>query len=406
MPAIDSRILLSYLSTNSEKSLISFDRIDFFKTDFKIAPLKNLLQKSERVDLYDLSPFIDSAKVFDLHNRKYLGSKYGLLDFIEGCILDRVGKNIESFFDAFAGTGVVAQRFRKYAEKVISNDFLYSNYVVHKTFISSTRASVSIKRLDALIGYLNSLPSAKSYAFANFGDTYFTSANAGKIDSVREEIERLAETRECSEHEKNCLIASLLYSMDKSANTVGQYDAFLKHLGSKSNSSGKHVIDSNVYKEIVLKRPLIYFDGVNEVHCEDSISLAERVSAEVTYIDPPYNSRQYVDCYHVLENVARWQKPVTYGKTKKYERTVYKSDFSKKRNAMKAFSQLISNLRSRHIFLSYNSEGILTDEQILSVLNIKGKVSVFEKEYPVFGNGAGVSVRRTVKERLFYCKVF
>ena len=38
-----------------------------------------------------------------------------------------------------------------------------------------------------------------------------------------------------------------------------------------------------------------------------------------TSIDPPYNSRQYCDAYHLLENVARWEKPDVYGVAKKMD---------------------------------------------------------------------------------------
>ena len=58
-----------------------------------------------------------------------------------------------------------------------------------------------------------------------------------------------------------------------------------------------------------------------------------------------------------------------------------------------------------HIFLSYNSEGIIPDESIVEILGSKGKVEIFEEDYNIFGNGAGKSVKRDIKERLFYCKV-
>ncbi|MBU4457771.1 MAG: DNA adenine methylase, partial [Candidatus Omnitrophica bacterium] len=33
---------------------------------------------------------------------------------------------------------------------------------------------------------------------------------------------------------------------------------------------------------------------------------------DVAYIDPPYNARQYINFYHVLENLAKWEKPVEF----------------------------------------------------------------------------------------------
>jgi adenine-specific DNA-methyltransferase len=405
MHQIESKELKKRLFNSNTSDFISLDTFDFYKTDMRLDELAADLSKKETIDIYDISSHADTSRVFEIQNRKYIGSKFKLIDFLERSILEAVGGTIESFFDCFAGTGIVSQRFRKYAHKVIANDMLASNHIIHKAFLSSTRSTVSIKKLEELCARLNSMEPKHGYVYSNFGNTYFTNENAGRIDAIREEIDILCERGECTVQEKYCLLASLLYSIDKVANTVGQYDAFLKHIEFDVVPSGRHTIDSNVRKPLTLKRPLIYFDGVNETYRGDIDILSEKINSEVVYIDPPYNSRQYIDCYHVLENIARWEKPATYGKTRKFERTKDKSRFSERRNAYGALRKLVEALKCSHLFLSYNTEGILTDNQILEILNAKGKVTVFEKEYPVFGNGAGVSVKRKLKERLFYCKV-
>jgi adenine-specific DNA-methyltransferase len=405
MVTLDARQLRSRLSKGASGELLSFEPVDFFTDDVRVERLGAYLDGRETVDAFDIAGFINSETSFDIHNRKYLGSKYNLLDFIEETITGVVGKRFESFFDCCAGTGIVGQRFRSFAGRVITNDILRSNYLIHRAFLCSTRDTVRIRKLRNICDHLNRLPPLRSYVTEHFGGTYFTGENASRIDAIREEIERLSAERECSDQERACLIASLLYAIDKAANTVGQYDAFLKHIDIPAFPGGRHTVDTNVYKPVRLRRPFIYFDGVNKSYCEDAETLAERVKAEVVYLDPPYNGRQYVDCYHVLENIARWEKPPTFGKTKKYPREEAKSRFSRKRSALTAFSSLVSKLDCAHLFLSYNSEGILTVEQIREVLATRGRVNIFEKDYPVFGNGAGVSVNRRVRERLFHCRI-
>ena len=127
--------------------------------------------------------------------------------------------------------------------------------------------------------------------------------------------------------------------------------------------------------------------------------------ADVLYLDPPYNSRQYVDLYHVLENIALWSKPPVTGKTRKFDRTGLRSAYSRRSTAASALRELLQKAKAAHIFLSYNSEGIVPDEEIEAMLRRKGRLQVFETEYNVFGNGAGRSRRRKVRERLFYCRV-
>jgi adenine-specific DNA-methyltransferase len=356
----------------------------------------------KQLELFDTS---DSYDRLDISNRKYLGSKQKLLSFIERSVLDRVPE-IGTFCDGFSGTGVVAYHFRKYADRIVANDILYSNYIVNQTFLNSSQESVSLDKVTKLLRELNNSKPVEGYVFRSYGGTYFTYDNAGFIDAVREKIEYYYHDGACSEQEKYVLLTSLLFAVDKAANTVGQYDAFLKHIGKESyDRVGRHLIDSNVYKRIRLRLPNIEFDGRNEVYNEDINELISRISGDVLYLDPPYNSRQYIDCYHVLENILRWDKPQLYGKTKKFNRGHLKSLFSKKSEASGALSELIAKADFRHIFISYNNEGIIPDGSINTSLQKRGKVEVLEEDYVIFGSGAGRSVRRPITERLFCCEV-
>ena len=66
---------------------------------------------------------------FRINNRRYTGSKYKILEWINE-IIDRECPNCDSFCDLFAGTGVVTDSvFSKYKEFYI-NDFLYSNQII------------------------------------------------------------------------------------------------------------------------------------------------------------------------------------------------------------------------------------------------------------------------------------
>lgn len=92
--------------------------------------------------------------------------------------------------------------------------------------------------------------------------------------------------------------------MDKTANTCGHYDAYRKN----------GILD----KELILPIPLIQEGSLNNrIYNTNANSLARRIVADVVYLDPPYNSRQYCDLYHLLENISQWEKPQVYGVAKK-----------------------------------------------------------------------------------------
>jgi adenine-specific DNA-methyltransferase len=344
---------------------------------------------------------------FSLNNRKYLGAKHRLLGFVSKAILARVPEP-RVFIDGFAGTGVVAYRFRHNAGRIIANDLLYSNYVANQAFLNSTPDNVRPARLAGHLEALNRLPPRPGYVHRHYGGRYFTPENAARIDAVREGIEELARQSACTSQEKLVLLTSLLYAADKAANTVGQYDAYLKNLragGGRRQGPGRHLVDSNVFKPLELLPPAIELGaGEHSVYNEDLNCLIHRLEGEVLYLDPPYNGRQYIDCYHVLENILRWDKPPLYGKTRKFRRETLKSRYSRRREAAQALAELIAAARCEHIFLSYNSEGIIPDGELLAILRRKGAVEVLECEYAVFGNGAGCARRRSVRERLFYCR--
>jgi adenine-specific DNA-methyltransferase len=301
------------------------------------------------------------------------------------------------FLDGFFGTGAVGFAMAcRGVERIMAVDSLRSNCAILRGFTASS------PRVSALMGQLNALPPAPGYVTANYAGTYFTKENCGRMDAIREEIARLRNREQISAAEHDILLASFLLSVDRVANTLGQYDAYLKNIGSDSMVDGRHMVDERVRTPFLL-RPLESMPGAPiEVIEDDMIDAAPRLPADAAYYDPPYNGRQYCDNYHVLENLARWEKPPVFGKTRKFDRTGLRSPFSRKADAADALRRLAAGTRAPHVFLSYSSEGILSREEIQGILSQHGGVRVMEIPYPVFGNGAGVSSRRSLIEYLFH----
>lgn len=332
------------------------------------------------------------GKTFQLKNRRFLGNKYKLLGFIKSIIDEHIGA-FNSFCDPFAGTGVVGEYFNTNTNQIISNDLLTSNFVALKAFLGTT--NVQWNNLIEKIKYLNLFtPSEDNYVSLNFGGTYFSIENARKIGWIREEIEKISE----NEEEKCLLLTSLIYAMDKVANTVGHYDAYRK------------VLDTTTPLKMLIPNIKTQRNNKNLVFKEDANRLVEKIECDILYLDPPYNSRQYSDAYHLLENIVEWKKPEVFGVAKKMERSHIKSKYCLK-NAAKAFEDLILNTKAKHILLSYNSTGDtkhgrsnakMSDTEILEILNKKGKVKVFETDFKAFTTGKSKDLNN--KERIFYCK--
>ena len=151
----------------------------------------------------------------------------------------------------------------------------------------------------------------------------------------------------------------------------------------------------------------------NHIYCANSNDIANLDEVDVAYLDPPYNSRQYCDAYHLLENVALWKKPEVFGVAKKMDRTQMKSKYCKSVQAAVALEDLVRKLRCRYILFSYNNNGKklqcrsnakLTDEEIIRILSIRGDVKVFTTEYKGFEAGYEAK-NKDNQERLFLCSV-
>jgi adenine-specific DNA-methyltransferase len=332
-------------------------------------------------------------------NRKYLGSKRLLRERIVDGMLGAAGQP-RTFLDGFFGTGAVSFALaERCPARITAVDMLHSNCVILR---GCTNADVP---LDGIMERLNGLPARAGYISENYADTYFTRENCARMDAIREEIEVMQLAGRVGAEQHDVLVASFLLAADRVANTLGQYDAFLKNIGGRTMVAGRHLVDDRVRTPFTLQ-PLSRFPGPAPTIIEgDMLALLPQIETDIAYFDPPYNQRQYCDNYHVLENLGRWEKPPLSGKTRKFDRSGLRSPFSRKAEASAALRRLVAGVRARHVFLSYSSEGILGVEEIMTTLRTRGITSCMEIPYPVFGNGAGVAARRTVTEFLFHVAV-
>lgn len=116
----------------------------------------------------------------------------------------------------------------------------------------------------------------------------------------------------------------------------------------------------------------------------DANRLISNIKSDILYLDPPYNHRQYAPNYHLLETISLYDNPPLKGKTGLRSYSHQKSDYSTKSKVKKAFQELILAADTRYIFLSYNNEGLMSLEDIKSIMSLRGEYGVFTKKYNRF----------------------
>ena len=333
---------------------------------------------------------------------RYIGSKRNLLSEIKEMIDHHAFGDEEVFLDLFAGTSVVSQYFKPYYT-IYTNDILYFSYIKSKALIENNN-SINFQRLAEFgikdpIEYLHNLKNRPNigYYAANYSplgnSMYFTEENARKIDAIRDEIDLWYQHNLITKNEYYYLVTALIEGIPFISNITGTYGAFLKHW------------DKRAYNSLQLQEfPIIDNNRKNIAFNENANELVKKIKADIVYIDTPYNNRQYASNYHLLENVARNNKPELKGKTKIFDWQDLKSDYSIKSKAIHAMSDLINNIDATHILLSYNNEGIISEEELYDILkkaSYNGKVDIRKIPYRKYQSKLK-SKNKDVYELLFY----
>ncbi len=334
--------------------------------------------------------------MFKIENRRYIGSKRQLVNKIEKTII-KYNENYTSFADIFAGTGVVPSRMSNIFNEIILNDILYSNSCIYNAFFGTEY--INKNKIESFVksyGDLKDVEVIDTFFSKLYSDTYFDKMTTLRIGTIREKINEF----NFNQREKDIMISSLIYSMDRCANTVGHYESFFR---TKKNSRtfNFELIDYNRYQ------------GVCEYkfYRSDANQLVKTIKADVFYLDPPYNSRQYSRFYHLLETLVKWVEFEPMGKALKPPLENL-SEYSRK-DAVLHFKNLIEDINAKLIIVSYNdtynstsnsSNNKILYDDIVKILSQKGTLTIDKVKHKHFN--AGITKLNNNLEFLFVCKVY
>lgn len=350
---------------------------------------------------------------------RFIGNKEKLLDRIYQAVSST---NITGgiFCDFFSGTSNVGRYFKEKGFEIISSDLLYFSYVLQKAYIENngepqfkkllkkigaSKRSLFNSPFDSVREYLNNLKGINGFIYNNYtekGTTgqrfirkYFTVENGKKIDAIRTKIEEWKKKKLINENEYFVLLASLIESVPFYANISGVYAAFLKKY------------DPRALKSLEIK-PFSFYSGTksHSVYNKNSMELINKLNVDVLYLDPPYNQRQYAPNYHLLETIALYDNPKIKGVTGMRDYKNQKSEFCNKDTALETLEKIAKTAKYKYLILSYNSEGIMPEKDILSVLGKYGKVNLKNIDYLRFkSNSNGDSKhKKTIQEQLYVLK--
>lgn len=348
---------------------------------------------------------------------RYIGNKENIIEKIYNILkLNNVVGS--SFFDFFSGTTNVARFFKELGYKVFSSDVMYMSFCLQKAYIEnntvptfekllpSFQSNVSTylfeMPLDIIVGHLNNIEPQKGFIYNNYTPKgtdylpqprmYFSNENGAKIDAIRQQIEKWNDNKLLTEYEYFILLTCLIETVSFYSNVAGVYAAFHKKW------------DPRAIKRLELRTIRIYDNKQeNIVYNVDSMSLLSQIDVDILYLDPPYNERQYLPNYHLIETIAKYDNPEIRGVTGMREYENKKSSFCNAKTAIRDLEIVAKTANYRHLVLSYNSEGIMKQEDIISVLSKYGSVKLEQFEYARFksNNNGLAKTKKNVFEQLY-----
>jgi len=333
----------------------------------------------------------ESDNSIQIKRLNYIGSKYQLLDWLVENIKEQTGisdLNNVCMGDLFAGTGIVTYRFRKEGAIVIANDAeLYSSCIAQafNTGTYSDNVETAILTINALLESQNWDEMEPGYITKNYSPyddcerMFFTVNNAKKIDFVRRYLD--SHRANYSDDEYNFLLASLLVSADAVGNVAAVYGCYLKKFKATAKKDLR-LIPIHTDRSLVKSESKTTHKPVEKFYKEEDTMM------DIAYIDPPYNERQYSKNYFPLNQITKSpsvleNEELLTGKTG-IPVDCYSSPFCRKRTALSAFEDLIKNVNSEYVFISYNTEGIVAKNDFIRMMEPYGTVSVVERTYKRF----------------------
>lgn len=345
----------------------------------------------------------------------YLGNKRSLLGLIDEAISDikaDMKHDKISFADVFSGSGVVSRLAKKHAKMIFANDLESYSRIINECYLSNFTRELelgilefhnTLSKINELkAGFITELYAPKDDENIKRAErVFFTRKNAMFIDTMRDEISKLPRDFQ------KFFIAPLIYEASVHNNTGGVFKGFYKGKngigkfgGEKANALGR------IKGEIRLKMPVFSnFScdfAVSQKDAADFAKDCERV--DIAYFDPPYNEHPYGSNYFMLNLLASYQRPDTdlISKVSGIPKNWNRSAYNKKKKVSEVFFDLVNNVRARFVLISFNSEGFISKDEMIQLLEKIGKVDVLEAKYNTFRGSRNLSDRNIhVNEYLF-----
>lgn len=327
---------------------------------------------------------------------RFMGSKSKLLKDIWGVASQF---HFETAVDLFSGSGIVGYMFKSQQKQVISNDHMAMSACFSKAMIENN--SVTLSNAD-VIKLLEEKGRSDHFVATKFQDLYFSDEDNRLIDTLRANIKALR-----NPYKKAIAMAALIRACTKK-----RPRGIFTYVGMRYDDGRRDIhlgLKEQFLEAVEAINAAIFSNGKdNKSRQGDALELP-LVDKALVYIDPPYytplGDNEYVRRYHFIEGLARdWQgvEIQEHTQTKKFKS--YPTPFSTRKGAAEAFDYLFKKFRNNILLVSYSSNSLPSQDEMVSIMSKYKKVEVVPVDYKYSFGNQGNKVgnnNNDVKEFLF-----
>lgn len=275
--------------------------------------------------------------------------------------------------DPFGGLGTVASAFKQAGWRVSVSDHLLFPHYYQRARLSrsappsfrSARNHLRLAHAADLQSFLQALPGRPGWVGNHYAKKrrFFTTANAARIDATWQTVRAWRRSGLLDDHEYAFVLASLIDSIDRVANTAGTYYAHLKQMTRRA----LHEFDFRFLAPVA---------GPFRAKCTqgDALDVIATRHFDVLYLDPPYSARAYDRYYHLPQTIAGGVPREAVGLSGVPLEPSITSRFESPRTAAQAFADLVDAARCSVLLVQYADDGLISLRRIRQILRTRGKL--------------------------------
>jgi adenine-specific DNA methylase len=309
--------------------------------------------------------------VAEFPSTRYQGSKAKLVDWIWEQIAHL---RFSTCLDAFGGTGAMAYRLKQAGKQVTYNDLLKFNYLIGRALIENNQSRLESADVEWILGRHAEIQYPR-FVEETFREIYFTDSENAWIDQT---ITNMRHIREPHKYALAFFALSQSCIIKRPYNLFHRKNLYMRLAEIKRSFGNKTSWDrpfNEWFREFVAEGNRAVFDNgqVNRALNYDALHVPG--DYDLVYVDTPYISRRgvpvdYRDFYHFLEGLAEYDYwPSRVDRTSKHRRLKpLPNDWTDKKRIRTAFERLFNRYAKSILVVSYRSDGIPPEPELISIL--------------------------------------